>query len=577
MKKYKVNIDRTKPSSEEILARRNFDELMKQYQAAPGKVVHKPFWKTAWFAGALATAAIVVVAVIVLHNKQEAVPNDPGNSPVVNGPNTRHADTSSTAGTFLQEKRRIAPPLKGLDVAFSSYKLDAKRGGTISHPSGSKLVFPANSFVDASGNIVSGNVDVRYREFRDPVDVFVAGIPMQYDSAGKTYQFQSAGMMELAAFVNGKVVYLDKTKPVEVQFASKESGSQFSVYEFDTTQGNWLFHGKDRVQPKEQLAGNNVQKLSPEEQKAKKAAAEQVRDHELTEAVKNNPVPDQPVAPLKADKKKNRFSVDFDPREFPEMAAYKNVLFEVDESREKFDTTTFYHTTWESIVLSKGMYEGRYVATVRKGLKVMKADVYPVFAGKNYDEAKKVYDQKFAAYETALNKRTDAENAARTRYENTLLAAGLTPEGLQADRQFAQANTDAAAQVMRVFTISHFGVYNCDTPGNFPAGTNCALNLEDESGNAMAGVTSLYHVDRNLFGLYGYYAGQTGLISSFSFNHKSSNLIWGVREGMLYVGDNDQFVPLEGKALGTVVMKKVDKQFSSAEEMRVFLRVPARI
>jgi hypothetical protein len=259
------------------------------------------------------------------------------------------------------------------------------------------------------------------------------------------------------------------------------------------------------------------------------------------------------------------------------MAAYKNVIFEVDESREKFDTTTFYHTTWESIVLSKGVAEGHYLVTLRKGIKTMKADVYPVFAGKSYEEARNVYDQKFAAYQAALDNRRSAESAARIKYENTLMHLGLTQAAVQIEQQKAHADTDAASQVMRVFTISSFGVYNCDSPGNFPSGANCIVNVKDEDGNPLTGLTNVYHVDRNLFGLYGYFAAATGKISPLKFNPSSSNLVWGVKEGVLYMADDDQFGVLSQQPEADLRMKRIDHTFKTAEEMRVFLRVPVRI
>lgn len=575
MKKFNVNIDRAKPSSEEILSRRNFDELMKQYNAAApkgGKVV-KPVWKSMWFAGALAMAAAVVVTFIVLKNTDSTT--EKTNAPIVNGPDTRHPDSTGTSRSYVQqEKRRVAPPLKGLDIAFTSYKLNSRRGGTITHPSGSKLVFPANAFVDGNGSPVNGDVDVQYREFRDPVDVFVAGIPLQYDSAGKTFQFESAGMMQLTAFINGKVVYLDKTKPVEVQFATKQSGTGFNVYEFDTTAGNWIYQGKDRIQPKDQLAANgSQQQLTASQIEQKKGEAQATFEHALADAQKNNPVPQEPLEPRKADKKKNKFSVEFDVHEFPELAVYKNSLWEVDESREKFDRNLVYNTTWNDMKLMKSDQEGEYVYVLKKGLTEVHLDVYPVLDGDNYAKAKASYDQKFSTYQSALTRRTDAEKTARTQYENTLKNIGLSDAMVQVDEKYKQSNEDAAATVMRVFTVNHFGIYNCDAPGNYPQGAHCIVTLMDENGGELDHLTSLYHVDRNKFGLYSYFGG----VLNFNFNPGSSNLIWGVKEGTLMMADDDQFGNLKTNSNGMLIMHEVNREFKSADDMKVFFRIPAGV
>jgi hypothetical protein len=577
MKNYKVNVDRQKPNSDEILSKRNFDGLMQQYKAAAaaGQVAHKPFYKSGWFLGsAFAAAAVVAVAVVVMINREDVMPSAANNLPVTNNaaPDTRHAgDTNAHA---IAQKRTIAPPIKGLDVRYTSYKVAASKATTITHPSGSKLVIPANAFVDKEGNPVSGEVEVRYREFRNPVDVFVAGIPMEYDSAGRTYQFESAGMMQVAAFVNGKVVYLDKNKPVEVQFASKQSGEEFAVYEFDTAAGNWAYRGEDEISLPPSAA-SKPKLLTADEVNRKKAAAATQLQQDLSVAVRQNPVPAEPVKPRLADKRKNRFRVDFKPSEFPEMSAWKDVVFEVDESREKFDTNFYYNTKWESVVLSKGASEGRYVATFKKGLTIAPVDVYPVYEGESYQKAKESFDKKFAEYDLALSRRTTAETAARTRYEETITGLGLSGGLTQVQNLANQASLDLAGQVMRIFTIANFGLFNCDQPQMLPIGGKVALACNDNEGKLLSGFTILYHVDRAKFCLYSYH-NQNPMVG-FQFDPQSSNLVWAVRDGILYTADDDQFktMPLSGTA--GIQMKPVTRTFNSAVEMRIFLNIPVGI
>ncbi len=570
MKKYKVNYDRQKPSSEEILSRRNFDQLLEQYKATPGKVVHKPFWKAGWFVGAMATAAAVAVGVIIFLNQQDTTPGD--TQQLANGATTRQPDTTGGPATFLaqQGKRRVAPPLKGIDVAFSSYKVSASRGGVITHPTGSKLIIPSNAFVDANGNRVSGNVDIRYREFRDQADIFLAGVPLQYDSGGVTYTFESAGMMEVAAFVNGQVVYLDKNKPVEVQYASSNPGAQFNLYRFDETIGNWTYLGKDEIRPVQEEA------LTPEQKEelintAKETIAqlETGQQQAVVAAVNAIPVPEQPVQPKRADKSKHRFTVDFSVREFPEMATYSNVLFEVDESRGKFDRGN-YDVMWESMQLSKGDQKERYVLTLKKGMKVVKLDVYPVFEGKNYESAVAAANEKFAAYESALDARKKAEAATRERYADMLNKQGLYLASLQVQNAGSTMDALVATEVMRVFTVSGMGIYNCDTPAKVPQGGNVLLSFHDVDGKPFVDYSSMYHVDREKNALFSYYANpQTG----FRFDPSASNLVWAVKDGELYYADSDAFSALPVKGAAVMTMKPLEKQFATAQEMKTFFRI----
>src|SRR4051794_24892324 len=71
----------------------------------------------------------------------------------------------------------IHPPLKGVDVPFEHYSFLAEQGDTLFSACGSFLLFPPNSIVDKYGNPVHGKIDINYREFSDPVDFFVSGIP----------------------------------------------------------------------------------------------------------------------------------------------------------------------------------------------------------------------------------------------------------------------------------------------------------------------------------------------------------------------------------------------------------------
>ncbi len=223
MKKYKVNYDRKKPSSEEILSHRNFDGLLKQFHATPGKVVHKPFWKSGWFLGSMVTAVVVVSAIAIYSGNQESNQKPNQTQPIVQTVINNQKDSlaiqnnSIPANSVVPTKRKIAPPISGLTLREYPYNFSSAKGCTFTHISGTKVTFPANAFVDANGNQVSGNVKILYREFRDQADFFLSGIPMQYDSLGKTYQFESAGMMEITGFINGKEVFLKKDKTVKFE------------------------------------------------------------------------------------------------------------------------------------------------------------------------------------------------------------------------------------------------------------------------------------------------------------------------------------------------------------------------
>src|SRR5580698_4924840 len=71
----------------------------------------------------------------------------------------------------------IKPPLAGVDVPFKEYKVDAEKGDTIFYKTGSIILFPPNAFVDENGNLIKGEVQIKYREFTNPIDLYLSGIP----------------------------------------------------------------------------------------------------------------------------------------------------------------------------------------------------------------------------------------------------------------------------------------------------------------------------------------------------------------------------------------------------------------
>lgn len=565
MKNYKINIDKPKPTQEEILLGRNFDQVLKQYNAAPGKVVKKPFWQTGGFIGSIAAVAATIAIVMMVMNgnnnpvtdePQSPVITDNGNVPVVDTAGQNNSDNNLA---WAPTKKKVAPPLAGVNVPFREYKVSAKSGGTISYPSGTKVSFQPNSFVDASGNPVSGNVEVEYREMHDAVDFFLAGIPMEYDSAGATYVLESAGMMEIAAFVNGKVVYLDKNKPIKVQMASAQTGSDYNLYVFDSVAGNWSYLGKDKVAempyPKDKRAQDSIAALQSW------LAAQNSRNPFCGGSRKGKPV--DAIRPIKADPSKNRFVVDFNKKEFPEMASYENVIFEVDESKEKFDGAN-YNVTWESIVLSRGTEARKYTLTLKKGLKTTALAVYPVLDGAEYDA-------QLAKY-TAAHAQYLKDSANYTEYVS--MGGGSPNFTMNSLFEFdAEAAKDLAMiyEVERSFTLSGFGIYNTDKPNALPQGSVLDLELNGPDGKPFAG-SQYTHVDRGRNSIMGYANG-----SKFYCNTKSGNLIWAVQNGELFYAENESFMglPFIGKAV--VTLKKVGRTLKNADEMRTFFGLKAPV
>lgn len=141
---------------------------------------------------------------------------------------------------FRKQHPLVKPPVKNLDVYPDVYSYSAMTGADISYGSGTRLSIPANAFEDANGAPVTGDVDITYREFRDPVDIVLSGIPMTYDSGGVVENFESAGMFEINASQNGSEVFLRQGVKIDVNFAVVDTASTFNFYRLDEKNG-WQY------------------------------------------------------------------------------------------------------------------------------------------------------------------------------------------------------------------------------------------------------------------------------------------------------------------------------------------------
>lgn len=152
-----------------------------------------------------------------------------------------------TPTTFAPKYVNVNPPIKGIDVERTNYTINPQIENIVTYPSGTKILIPANTFLDKSGNPVTSSVTISYREFRDPVDFLVSGIPMKYDTAGEVTNFESAGMFELLASSKNEPLTVAADKSIDMNFASTSKDSTYNFYAFNDSSGNWEYLNKPKT------------------------------------------------------------------------------------------------------------------------------------------------------------------------------------------------------------------------------------------------------------------------------------------------------------------------------------------
>lgn len=451
----------------------------------------------------------------------------------------------------LIEKKKVTPPLKGVDIVYTTYRVSADQPSSITYKTGSVINIPAGAFADSKGKPVTGTVELRYREFHDPADFFISGIPMTYDSAGTTYHFESAGMLEIQAFQDGKPLYASDRK-IEVKLHSEQTEDRYNIYRFDPTAGKWDFVSRDKALPVEQM-----------EETEEMAAAPFLLNVPVTQQLLDAEKATALVKPTLFDKEKYQFDLDVDPAEFPELAVYKELLFETNDTKPDFDHY-YAGSTWNDIQLEKND-KGSYLMTLSKGREQHTFTVRPVFDSAGYK----------AAYETYLTLLRDRRNkeSATNKTADSIHRVLTKGQKFQADlaknrKANALAQFEKQEVVARTFIISGFGIWNSDCPARLPQGEQFAATYVDSTGKKLAFKT-LYLVEKGRNAMF--------MITSYSrlyYNPTKDNLLWAVtNDNKLAILSEKDFKRLKKvNDSCTVVMTLNDKPVTKSYEVKQILR-----
>ena len=307
--------------------------------------------------------------------------------------------------------QKINPPLKKENVEFSHFKLNTKKGGEFHLKTGSHVFIAKNSIVDKNGNIVNGEVDIFFREFHDAKQIFLSGIPMQFNNSNN--YLESIGMMELKGMKNNEELFLKPNSDSYIDLASKSKPQkEYALWSLDDNV-EWIDAGEFKT-----ISNNRREKalkLLQKEKNKRKKLSKSPNDF---------------------------FEIYSDLNAFPHMEAWQGVSWELLKGKIPVD---FERIDWNSIKM-KNISKNIYKINMYKLMTSYDGDVVekevemiatPVLS-------KKDLKRKKAEYAT-LNKK----------YKEFLKKAELEMNRLNQE-----------AKLLNRFKLSGFGIYNVDVLKN---------------------------------------------------------------------------------------------------------------
>lgn len=212
----------------------------------------------------------------------------------------------------------------------NQFKVFYPEGGNFKLSSGTTIKIDPNAVSYMDGELVSGYYTLYYTEYRNPAQIALSGLPMNYDDAN----FSSIGMYELRAEKDGKELKL--IQPMKVDFNCTKIVDDAAFFSMDDETGKWkkeheisfvennsvrqpVFQGGHIQMPSGEIGWN----LNIQWQKIDDNTTKAMLDKNAWRNYKQLEKDDQPEGIISCDSKARSFVIESD-----KMEAFQNKVFE---------------------------------------------------------------------------------------------------------------------------------------------------------------------------------------------------------------------------------------------------------
>jgi hypothetical protein len=564
--KRKYTIDRKKLNAEEISKGKNFDQLMNM--ATPIKL---PFYKAGWFGPSVITA-VLISASIVTYILMSDMNNTTNSATYIPEKPKKENTIKNKLVTYSEDTPCINPPSESLQINGTSYKVDNQKGDKIKHASGTIIEIPKNAF-EINGKLVEGEVEIKYKEYKDQVDILLSGIPMHYDSANTDYVLESAGMVQINGFQDDIPVDIANGKTIKISFPTEDNSKRFNLYELDTANNRWDYMGKPSLTNETETVNEKESEIT--QPKIEESIINEILTIDLNNDTLNittnknilnnystnidqiqtdlNEVKKEikelennvPIQPKKSINKDRQFNLEVDPEEFPELSEYEKVIFEVIENTEF--NNSLYSIEWDDVILEEYKKGEMYRMKLSKDDNITNLMVRPVFEGENMEEAIK----KFENYTKKLELKKEEEKVLKEKYEKAYQKYKEELEKIQQEQKVREEaaknwkkNTDFANNLKMSFEIERFGTWNCDSPVPQPKGKTVSASFSNLAGTSLI-LGTVYLIERKRNAIFPYNYNQ---YNKLKFNPEEDNILVGfTSDDQIAIFQTDKFSEIKEK------------------------------
>jgi hypothetical protein len=478
MKNRKIILDRGYISSKEIADRQNFDDLLKSFKAPPN-----PYWKSIWFWGTTGVASLGLFFLTKqLFSENESLTK-----------NIHEENITLALDGLPKDTECIKAPIFAIDVPFETFEINPAVDNLLTLNNGSTINIKAGSIE----TLTSGNVVIKTRVFEDKTSAFLAGIPMDY----KNSAFESAGMIEVRGEQAGKPVTIKQDTPIEISLKLFKDHEGFDFFALDDKSGKWDLYPCEYSPSGETPSANFG---SPEAKAITKSLNSELQTINKNIAVKDAEL-NQLVLPKKETfylpkNEKYIFTLDYNKRDFPELAALGRINFEAYPNQSNYEN--IFKKSWANFIITE--VDGKYKVTFSDKVGAEELTVRPIVTGVRLEEAMEEYNEAKEAAEAdrvaianereELIKKRGEKNKELQNYisamEEQYNVSNRDYIELKREQELKELNqmqfiNSIVNSASANFRTSQFGVFNSDKPVAYPKPFENEIRFEI-AGNTIA-------------------------------------------------------------------------------------------